>query len=144
MRKGEKDEIKLVLGIGAVVVIMFFLMYTGNFPFQQKNNETALNDTPNYIAPTPPPHSACTDISHAYHTQIDRVAPNYLETRRQNCLLAGGTWYDSETKAGCFDIPYWDARNCLSTELNLLRNVCDSLEGTKWVCDSHQVGCVCE
>jgi hypothetical protein len=85
-------------------------------------------------------------ISQAYHTQIDRLAPNYLHAKKLACNNNNGEWFDTATKVGCFEINVpWDSSTCSdSTEIILMRNVCDGITGAEWVCDINNVGCYYE
>lgn len=85
-------------------------------------------------------------ISQAYHTQIDRIAPAYLHDKKLACNDHDGEWFDTVKKVGCFDIEIpWDSSTCSdSSEIILMRNVCDGITNAKWICDIDDAGCYYE
>jgi len=81
-------------------------------------------------------------ISHAYHTHLDRFDEGILFDLQTNCAGHNGDWFDSRGLVGCFDIRIpWDSSICNHPSTIVLENICDSLEGSTWVCESDNVGC---
>ena len=81
------------------------------------------------------------NISNAYHAQLDVAFPDYLDNKKVACAEHSGTWYDQRDKIGCFNIEIpWDANICISTELDVMQSICGGLSG-KWVCDTNKAGC---
>jgi len=83
-------------------------------------------------------------LSNLYHTEIDRVAPNYLMIREVDCVAAQGDWFDQTDKIGCYNIPTgnYDSSACsTNAEVILMRNICDAVDNTEWVCTANNIGC---
>lgn len=131
--KGEIISVVAVVAIFALGLIFILFTETG-----QEITDNIIH-TEKVITETENVHTSLSDL---YHVQVDDVAPAYLDTTRSNCLAFGGTWYDRDDRIGCYNIPVWDhATQCASPQVQLLENVCDSVQDTVFVCDNHNVGC---
>jgi hypothetical protein len=83
-----------------------------------------------------------TPINEAYKTQIDRLSSTYLKDKELACIDHNGKWLDSETKFGCFDIGEdWESVWCESQEGSIVENICNGINGAKWICDQTSAGC---
>lgn len=83
-------------------------------------------------------------ISDIYHAQLDPFFPNAIPILQANCALSQGTWIDTSSKMGCWDIPTgnFDAgTSCGSTEMIALMDTCNGVNGAVWICTANNAGC---
>lgn len=84
-----------------------------------------------------------TDLSYMYHTQLEELSPEFLGASEANCEIVGGTWVDTPSKIGCFDIPVdaFDFVDCSTVPMQAMKLSCESVHAT-FVCETTAVGCM--
>lgn len=66
--------------------------------------------------------------------------PTYFFVKEMQCNMAGGTYVCDSDKIGCIDITSWDSSLCSSSQVQVLKAFCSTLNA-KWTCTPIKISC---